>query len=336
MANERSSTLLRPLSLLSIHLPCNILLAPMAGWTDAAFRRICLEWGAALAYTEMVSAEAIKRDSAKTYSLITRAPEEKHLAVQIFASNASAAGRAVARIRRFRPDLLDLNCGCSVNKICRTGSGAALMREPEKVKEIIRAMCSETDAPVTVKTRSGWDHDSINFIEVAQAAVEGGAVSVCLHPRTKSQLFSGKADWNQIGALKEAVDIPVIGSGDLFTPEDVLAVLEQTNCDGVMIGRGALGNPFLFAAIKAHEPVRRVCEIGLGTRFETALKHIGLAIKIKGERLACRELRKHICAYTKGVPDAAPLRRQIVHASTFEDYQKIIQCYMRDHAESAT
>jgi nifR3 family TIM-barrel protein len=332
MADERSSELLRPLALSTVEFSGNIFLAPMAGWTDVAFRSVCIHHGAYFTYTEMVSAEAIIRDNEKTLSLLTRAQNEKNLGIQIFASESRSAASAVSRLNRFNPTLIDLNCGCPIHKICKTGAGASLLRDPLRIREMVRAMCNETDAPVTVKIRSGWDEESRNFMEVSEMAVEGGASLVCLHPRTRSQLFMGSADWNELRMLKRVLPVPLVGSGDVFHPQDIQRMFVETGCDGVMVARGALGNPFVFEQtenlLRGLPPKG---EIHPFLRFETALQQLGIAIKMKGEKTACREMRKQFCAYSKGIRGSALLRSRIVKASTFCEYKEIIDGYLKNH-----
>ncbi|MBN2440660.1 MAG: tRNA dihydrouridine synthase DusB [Spirochaetales bacterium] len=317
--------LIHPLSIGECVIPGNIFLAPMAGFTDAAFRAICLKKGAFFTYTEMVSAEACMRKSEKTLKLLERAESEKILGMQVFGSQPKQIAAAVREIIKYGPALIDLNCGCSIPKILKTGSGAHLLKNPKLIGEIIRAMNQETDVPVTLKIRSGWDTNTINYSEIGLIAQEAGASLITLHPRTRSERFSGHSDWDHITQLKDLLSIPVIGSGDLFTPEDVCAMLTRTGCDGVMIARGAIGNPFIFSE------VRNACagEISRVTitpeeRLLCALEHLKKFIALKGEAKACTEMRKHFCAYTKGLSNSSVLRRQCVHASTESDYEKIV------------
>ncbi len=331
-AHDTPTHLLKPLSLHRLAVSGNIFLAPMAGWTDAAFRSICIEWGAHLAFTEMVSAEAVARNNSKTLALLRRADREKHLCVQIFASSALRAAQAVRQINRLKPSMVDLNCGCSIPKILKSGCGAALLRSPGKIKEIVRAMSSETDAPVSVKLRSGWDSESVNYVKSAEHAQEGGASMICLHPRTRAQAFRGSAEWLHLKELKKKLSIPVFGSGDLFTAEDVRLMLEETGCDGVMIARGAMGNPFIFRDTIRLLKCGDALELPTARqRMLTALKQLALAISIKGEQVACREMRKQLCAYSKGIPGSASLRRHITQAPKYREYEKIIYDFLGDN-----
>jgi tRNA-dihydrouridine synthase B len=313
-----------------VKVPGNLFLAPMAGYTDAAFRSVCADWGASLCYTEMVSAEGLCRGNAKTLRLLARGEDEQSLGFQLFASDAGTMGKAVRAVNQFSPLLIDLNCGCSVPKVLKTGCGAALLRSPALIGEMVRAMSQETGIPVSVKLRSGWDESEITFLECAEKAVVAGAALLCLHPRTRSQGFSGKARWEQIAELVRASPVPVFGSGDLFSAEDCVSMMERTGCHGVMIARGALGNPFIFQQAKdLLEYGREGSELTVSPsdRLDTALRHLELLVRIKGERTACREMRKHFVSYTRGMEGGAALRQNIVHASSMEDYRAIVGRY---------
>jgi nifR3 family TIM-barrel protein len=274
----------------------------------------------------MVSAEGIVRNNAKTLELLRRADNETLYAVQIFASNPQSAAAAVRSLGVYRPDLFDLNCGCSVPKVLKGGCGAALLRDPGRIRTILRAMVGETDRPVTVKLRSGWDQNSINFLQTAESAERGGAAMLCLHPRTRTQGFSGRAQVSHLRSLKEHSGVPVIGSGDLFTPEDARSMFRASCCDGVMFARGALGNPFIFRATrelltgKRQSPAPTARE-----RLETALQQLRLTVTFKGEQRGCKDMRKHFCYYSKGIPGGAELRAQAVRAESVEDYQNLVE-----------
>ncbi len=328
MIGDRLSSFLKQIHLPALTIPGNLFLAPMAGYSDAAFRSICLQWGADLCYTEMVSAEGIVRDNAKTLELLQRAENESLFAVQIFASEPRSAAAAVRKLGRYRPDLYDLNCGCSVAKVLKSGSGAALLRTPGKIGTIVEAMNGETDSPVTVKLRSGWDQSSINYVECAHAAERAGAAMVCLHPRTRSQGFSGRARVWELKELKTNCSVPVIGSGDLFSPEDALELFRVSGCDGLMFARGALGNPFIFSATKALlsgiDPEPSTAAAAGRQRLETALEQLKVAVAFKGEARACREMRKHFCHYSKGIRGGSVLRARAVRAKRVKDYLDLV------------
>jgi tRNA-dihydrouridine synthase B len=301
----------------------------MAGYTDRAFRSVCAQWGADLCFTEMVSAEALSRGSRKTLRLLEREPNETVTGFQIFASDPRAAAAAVRLITRLAPRVIDLNCGCSVPKVLKTGCGAALMRQPALIREIVTAMRQETDVPVSVKLRTGWDAATPTFLECAALAVCAGASLVSLHPRFRTQGFTGAAQWPLIAELKRACAVPVFGSGDLFTAADCLGMLETTGCDGVMVARGALGNPFIFREVAALCAAGRPGPDGAppgpsaAERLDTALRHLRLLALAKGEETACREMRKHYVAYTRGMRGGAALRQQVVQARTLSDYERL-------------
>jgi nifR3 family TIM-barrel protein len=274
----------------------------------------------------MVSAEGIVRNNVKTLELLRRADNETLFAVQIFASEPQSAATAVRMLGVHHPDLFDLNCGCSVPKVLKSGSGAALLREPERIGAILRAMGKETDRPITVKLRSGWDQNSINFLRTAEAAEREGAAMLCLHPRTGKQGFSGRAQMSHLKTLKSYSGIPVIGSGDLFTPEDARNMFQASGCDGVMFARGALGNPFIFRATSELLGGKRSSPPPTpGERLETALQQLRLTVTFKGELRACKDMRKHFCHYSKGMPGAAELRSRAVRAESVEDYQNLVE-----------
>ena len=312
-------------------IPGNLFLAPIAGFSDAPFRSICTELGASLCFSEMVSCDGLIRNGEKTVALMERAENEKHYSVQVFTAVPEIAEQSVPEVLKFSPDIIDLNCGCPVPKVVKNGAGSALMKDTENLAAVVRALVSGIEkagsrTAVSVKIRSGWDSGSINFIEAARAAVEAGAAMVSLHSRTRAQAYSGKADWDHLRQLKEAVKVPVIGSGDLFSPEAALAMFEQTGCDGVMFSRGALGNPWIFEQTRAllttgEKPPSPTDE----ERIRTAFRHLEAAVTFHGERKACKEMKKHLCSYTKGTEGAAGLRNKIVHAADFSEYMEIFK-----------
>ena len=303
----------------------------MAGYSDAAFRSVCVLHGASLCFTEMVSADALSRGNRTTLRLLERATNEVLTGFQIFGSSAAMAEEAVRRIAPMSPAIIDLNCGCSVPKVLKADCGAALLRSPALIGAMVAAMKAETDIPLSVKLRSGWDASSLNYQACAEAAITAGASMVTLHPRSRAQGFSGKAQWEHIRILKEGCPVPVFGSGALFTAEDCEAMLTRTGCDGVMLARGCLGNPFLFAEAETllsggavhHHIDERV-------KLDTAMRHLrALALSV-GEEKACRDMRKHFVAYTKGLPGGAILRQSVVSAETVAEYEDIVESYFRD------
>jgi len=295
----------------------------MAGYTDAAFRHICIAYGSHLCYTEMVSSEALARKSLKTKKILYKAQNEVNYAVQIFSASWESAVASVKDIIDFKPLLIDLNCGCPVPKITKSGAGSALMKNPDKIGEIVKALTEATDVPITVKLRSGWDFENISFLKAAEIAVKNGASMVTLHPRTKTQGYSGKSDWNHIKELKKSITVPVIGSGDLFEPQDCLNMLKETGCDGVMIARGAVGRPQIFKEVQVLAETGFLLEITTEEKVNTAIQHIDLAEKYIGE-IAIKEIRKHLCAYTKGIKGGAAIRNKIVHCNSMDEYKTVL------------
>jgi tRNA-dihydrouridine synthase B len=315
----------------SLDVPGNVWLAPMAGYTDAAFRSVCVRHGARLCFTEMVSADALSRDNGTTLRLLVKAPVEKLTGFQVFTSNAPMAAAAVKRIVSLGPAIVDLNCGCSVPKVLKADCGAVLLRKPALIGEIVAAMKSETDLPVSVKLRSGWDAGSLNYMACAEAAVKAGAALVTLHPRTRAQAFSGKSSWDHIKTLKQGCPVPVFGSGDLFTAKDCASMLRQTGCDGVMLARGCLGNPFLFEEAENLLSGRTDARpIDAAVKLDTAMEHLRLLADAVGEEKACRDMRKHFVAYTKGMPGGSMLRQSVVSACSIVEYEEIVESYFRE------
>ncbi len=307
-------------------------LAPVAGYSDVAFRSICAEMGAALCYTEMVSAEALVRNHAKTKELLARDSAETHYAIQLFGANPATLAKAAEIVSAFQPSVIDLNCGCPVPKIIKAGTGSALLKTPERIGEIVRAMRNATSVPISVKIRTGWDEKSINYLETAGMAIEAGACAITLHGRTRAQGYSGKAEWDAIKALAAQTSVPIFGSGDVFSADDAIAMQEYTGCDGVMIARGAIGNPFIFQELCQRAAGQRIDEaLSPKVVSQTALHHLELAVKYLGEQTACIEFRKHFCAYTKGFVGGAALRAQAVRCSTFVEFQRLLELF----AESA-
>jgi tRNA-dihydrouridine synthase B len=306
----------------TLEVPGNLFLAPLAGFTDRAYRRICKEMGASFSYTEMISSEAVVRGNEKTLILAERAVNEDIYGIQIFSGSPASAAGSLEKLLKYKPDLIDLNCGCPVPKIVKSGAGSALMQTPEKIKEIVKALTETTDLPITVKIRSGWTSDTLNYMKAAEMALEGGASLISIHPRTRAQSYSGKSDWSCIKALKDEFQVPIMGSGDLYSGEDARRMLEETGCDAVMFARGAIGNPFIFhdakAALEGKTQWNAPTE---EEKIRTAFRHLDYAMEYLGEEKAAKEMRKHLCAYTKGITGGAEFRNKIVHGNSYEEYK---------------
>lgn len=307
-------------------------LAPMAGVTDLAFRTVCRELGASYTYTEMVSAKALLFQDKKSRALLKPGDGEKPFAAQIFGSEPDImAEAAVKAIEISGADILDINMGCPTGKIVKNGEGSALMQNPELAMRIIEAVSKAVSVPVTVKFRKGWDRGSVNAVEFAKMAEAAGASAVAVHGRTKSQMYSGVADWSIIAEVKKAVSIPVIANGDVFTAKDAVTVMEQTHADMVMIGRGSLGNPWIFTAAEAALRGEKVPELPpLKLRCDTAVRQFELAKEDKGEKIACLEARKHYSWYLHGVPYSGYFKEQISKITTMDDIYKITEGIKRE------
>ena len=305
----------------NIKITNKVVLAPMAGISNSAYRRICKEMGCGLIYAEMVSDKAITFSNKKTLDMLYMTDEERPLAQQIFGSDVDSFVEAAKYINdNMHPDIIDINMGCPVPKVAvRSQAGSALLKNPDKIFEIVSAVVNAVDIPVTVKIRSGWDSKSINAVEVAKLIEKAGASAICVHPRTRSQGYSGKADWNIIKQVKDAVDIPVIGNGDIKTPEDAKKMIEETNCDAVMIGRGVLGNPWLIKNTINYLDGKDIFEVSLVDRVDMCIKHLNLLLDLKGEKSACLEIRNHIGWYFKGIKGANELKNKVYQTSNIHD-----------------
>lgn len=317
---------LHPLTIGGVTLKNNLILAPMAGVTDLPFRLLCSEQGAGMTGMEMVSAKAILYGNKNTEGLLAIHPQEGPVSLQLFGSDPKIISEMAARIEERPFAVLDLNMGCPVPKIVNNGEGSALMREPKLAGEIIAATVKAVKKPVTVKIRKGFDEAHVNAVEIAKIAEDAGAAAIAVHGRTREQFYSGRADWEIIAKVKEAVSIPVIGNGDVTDGESARRMLSETGCDGVMIGRGARGNPWLFGEIAAFlEDGRILPTPSMEEKKKMILRHAALQLEIKGEYTGVREMRKHLSWYTAGLPNSARLRGQVNLAERFEQIEGLVE-----------
>ena len=303
----------------------NVILAPMAGVKDLPFRVLCREQGAGCVVTEMVSAKAVLYNNKNTRELLQIDPAERPAAVQLFGSEPDIMAEIAARLEEGPYDYIDVNMGCPVPKIVNNGEGSALMKNPERAKEVLTAMVKAVKKPVTVKFRKGFNDLSVNAVEFAKMAESCGVAAVAVHGRTREQYYSGKADWDIIRQVKEAVRIPVIGNGDIFTPEDAGRMLKETGCDGIMVARGAKGNPWLFGRINHYLDTGEVLPGPSMAEIKAMiLRHGRMLVQFKGEGVAMREMRGHMAWYTKGMPHSATLRNEINQVETLEGFVELL------------
>lgn len=299
----------------------NVFLAPMAGIADRAFRELCINYGAGYTVSEMVSSKGLTMGDKKSGELLTLGEIENPAGVQIFGDDPEIMAKAAKMCIKYHPNIIDINMGCPAPKIAMNGGGASLMKNPLLAGEIIKAVSKAVDIPVTVKIRKGWDDENITAVELAKIAEKNGAAAITVHGRTRMQMYSGKVDYDIIAKVKKAVDIPVIANGDIVDEQSAAIMFEKTNCDAIMIGRGALGNPWIFRRINAYLNECRVLpDVSINEKMVVMLKHIQKIIEYKGEYTAMREARHHAAYYTKGIRGGAALRKEI---STFEHFEQL-------------
>ena len=317
---------MKTLKIGTVELENPYILAPMAGVTDLPFRLLCKEQGAGLLCMEMVSAKAIQYNNKNTKALLEIHPEELPVSLQLFGSDPDVISEIAKRIEELPFSILDINMGCPVPKIVKNGEGSALMKNPKLVYEIVRKTARAIQKPVTVKIRKGFDDTCINAVEIAKIIEDAGGKAVAVHGRTREQYYSGKADWDIIRQVKEAVSIPVIGNGDVVSGESAIAIQKETGCDGVMIARGAQGNPWIFSELLEYE---RTGKMPLRPSVEAIkkmmIRHAQLQMQYKGEYLGIREMRKHVSWYTSGLPNSAKLRDEINRVESYEELEQLLE-----------
>ena len=315
----------------NIKMKNEVVLAPMAGVCNSAFRRIIKEMGCGLLYAEMVSDKALVYNNEKTKEMLYMTEEERPIAQQIFGSDKKSFVEAAKMvIKEMSPDIIDINMGCPVPKVAlRAQAGAALLKDPEKVYEIVKSVVEAVDVPVTVKIRSGWDHNSINAVEIAKVCEKAGASAITVHPRTRSQGYQGLADWSIIKKVKESVNIPVIGNGDIISAKDAKKMIDQTGCDAVMIGRGVLGNPFLIKQVLTYlKTGELIPNQSPKEKIQTCLKHFDYLLQIKPEKIAVLEMRTHGAWYLKGFPNEKKKKKRLYEITTKEEFINTMKEYM--------
>ncbi len=322
--------MLNKLKIGDVELNNNIILGPMAGFTDRPFRIICEKYNPGLTITEMVSSKGLFYNDEKTKLLMNTTGEKRPVAIQIFGSDEESIKYAVEYINKNHlSEIIDINMGCPAPKVVKNGDGSKLLLDINKVEKITKAATQNSSLPITVKIRKGWDNEHVNATYVAKAIEESGASAITIHGRTRSEFYTGKADWDIIKKVKENIKIPVIGNGDIKTPEDAKNIFELTNCDGIMISRGSLGNPWIFEQIQEYLKGEKIREISSEEKLEIILEHIDLETEEKGELTGIKEMRKHLEFYIKGTENAKEIREKVNYIENKEELKQTIISYFK-------
>nr|WP_245579433.1 tRNA dihydrouridine synthase DusB [Halonatronum saccharophilum] len=312
-----------------VELEAPVLLAPMAGVTDLPYRRLVKEMGCPLVCTEMVSAKGLAYGNKKTERMLEILPVERPVSLQLFGNEPDILAKATQMVvEKSSPEIIDLNVGCPAPKIVKNGYGSALMKEPKLLGEVVKAMVEATDTTITVKIRKGWDDNNINAVEIAKIAQDNGAKAIIVHGRTREEFYTGKADWDIIRRVKESLEIPIIGNGDIFTLDDGVRMLKETGCDGVMVGRGAQGNPWLINQIAQYlKTGDKLDPPSAQERLDTAIKHLSYLVQYKGEPVGVKEMRKHASWYIKGLKNCTYAKDLLNKAETLDGMKNILEEY---------
>ena len=320
--------MLKKLKIGNVELQNNIILAPMAGLTDLPFRLVCEKYNPGLVVTEMLSSKALYYNDEKTKELLKMDGEKRPVSAQIFGSDETSMSYAAKYVSQIA-DIVDINMGCPAPKVVKNGDGSRLLLDLDKVYSIVQAVVKSSTVPVTVKIRKGWDNEHIVAVEAAKAIESAGASAITVHGRTRSEFYTGVADWDIIKKVKENVNIPVIGNGDIKSPEDAKRIFEQTNCDGIMVARATLGRPWILEQIRTYLENGTIRSISNEEILSTIVNHIELEVKEKGEYTGVREMRKHICYYLKGLPGASNVRDKINHLESKDEVEKELINYFK-------